>query len=108
MAAKRNGNRKQIARGNTEPVEVRKELKVTPAQLVKYLNDTNESAKCSYCGTGDYGVSSDPTGEIASIVATPVPHVKGLGLWLYTAVCTNCGHVVFFHAPTVATKVKGE
>lgn len=86
-------------------MQERKEFSVTPHQLVDYLNGINEDAKCSFCGVGDYAVPADPTGTKASMVATPVPHMQSVGLWLYTAVCGNCAHVVLFHAPAVAAKI---
>lgn len=104
MAAKKTNQRPKTTPAPKPPIE-RKELSVTAQQLVDYLNTVNESAKCSFCGVGDYAVPSDPTGTTASLVATPVPHVKGIGLWLYTAVCANCAHVVFFHAPAVSAKI---
>ena len=81
-----------------------KEYQVTPQLFMEYLKRINPDAVCSFCG-GDFGVAADPTGKIAPIVATPVPHVKGLGIWLYTASCVNCGHSIFFNAPFVASQV---
>lgn len=92
----------------SEKNDIRAELLVTPLQLHEFLNAKNADVKCSFCGVGDYGIAADPTGEMAPLVSTPVPHVKGLGLWLYTAACMNCGHVVFFHAPFVASKIQGK
>lgn len=104
MSARKNSH-KAKASTSVPLSEKHKELRVTAHQLVDYMNEMNASAKCSFCGVGEYGVPSDPTGATASIVATPVPHVKGIGLWLYTAVCGNCAHVIFFHAPGVSTKL---
>lgn len=104
MSVKRSGHKSKPTPA-PQSLSDRKELKVTAQQFVDYLNEINESAKCSYCGVGEYGVPSDPSGVSASLVATPVPHVKGIGLWLYTAVCGNCSHVIFFHAPGVSTKI---
>jgi hypothetical protein len=103
MSTKRSGHKSKTAQ-NPIPSD-RKELKVTSQQLVDYLNQINESAKCSFCGVGEYGVPSDPTGNVASIVATPTPHLQGMGVWLYTAVCGNCSHVIFFHAPGISKKI---
>ena len=83
-------------------------LAVTPKQFVDYLNAVNRDAKCTYCGTGEYGVGADPTGKSASIVATPVPHVQGVGLWFFPATCMSCGYTILFHAPTVTAAIKNK
>lgn len=92
-----------VGTGSNDPA--RKERRVSAGMLVEFLNRVAPGAKCSFCGTGEYAVPSDPSGECASMVATPIPHMKSVGLWLYTAVCQNCAHVVFFHAPMVASQI---
>lgn len=104
MATNKHGQRNSGApQVETKPKP--KERSVTPAMLLDYLNSKNEDATCSFCKHGDYGIASDPSGECAPLVSTPVPHVKGLGMWLYSASCLNCGHTIFFHAPFVASKI---
>ncbi|MEX5626096.1 hypothetical protein [Pseudomonas marginalis] len=105
MAAKKTG-----FRGHTPPPKgaekpIPREQKVTAEQLVDHLNSINPDSLCTFCGVGEYAVPSDPEGKTASMVAAPIPYLPGVGLWLYTAVCTNCSHVVFFHAPFTAAKI---
>lgn len=103
MTTKKHGHKDTVPAPSTSdksPI-----LSVTPVMLTEYLNSINKDATCLFCKHGDYGIASDPSGECAPIVATPVPHVKGLGMWLYSASCMNCGHTIFFHAPFVASKI---
>lgn len=83
-------------------------LKVTPAELCDFLNERAPGKLCTYCGGSEYSVPSDPHGKTAAVVTTPVPHVKGVGAWLYMITCQNCGHTEFFHAHTVADKLIGD
>lgn len=77
-------------------------LKISPQQVVDFLNHCNPDAKCSFCQKGDYGVGYGPSGENAAVVAAPVPNQDGTALWFYPATCISCGHVILFNAITVA------
>lgn len=103
MSTNKHGKKDAVSAPGAQ--EKPKALSVTPAMLTEYLNSINKDATCSFCKHGDYGIASDPSGECAPLVSTPVPHVKGLGMWLYSASCLNCGHTIFFHAPFVASKI---
>lgn len=103
MAGNKHGQRNAVTPKPGSEAQQRV-LQVTRGNFLEYLNSVNADATCGFCG-GDYGVSSDPSGEGAPLVATPVPHVKGLGLWLYTVSCMKCGHTLFFHAPFVAEHI---
>lgn len=83
-------------------------LKITPNELCDFLNDVAPGKLCNYCGKAEYSVPADPKGKSAAVVTTPVPHVKGVGAWLYMVTCQNCGHTEFFHAHTVADKLIGD
>lgn len=104
MATNRHGHRNP-GTPQVEPKPKPKEQAVTSVMLLNYLNSINADATCSFCKHGDYGIASDPRDEYAPVVSTPVPNVKGLGMWLYSASCLNCGHTIFFHAPFVASKI---
>lgn len=104
MATSKHGQ-KSATPSQTEAKLKPEELSVSPSMFLEYLNSINRDAMCSFCTKGDYAIASDPSGDCAPLVATPVPHVKGLGLWLYTASCMNCGHTIFFHAPFVASRI---
>lgn len=82
-------------------------LKITTKEFLDYLNRINFDAKCSYCGTGDFGVAPNPNGDSAALVATPVPNHNGLGMWLFPATCVECGYTIFFSAPMVTKAIKG-
>ncbi len=76
-------------------------LKVPIDAVIGFLNRISPNCKCSFCGVGDYGVVPGPSGGTAGVVATPVPNVQHLGVWFYFAICTSCGHTIFFSAPAV-------
>ncbi len=78
-----------------------KALKVPVSAVIGYLNRIAPDSKCSFCGTGEYGVVPAPSGGTAGVVSSPVPNVQNLGVWFYFATCTKCGHTVFFNAPLV-------
>lgn len=80
-------------------------LNVTPGEFCDFLNEVAPGKLCNYCGKVEYSVPTDPTGKSAAVVAAPVPHVKGVGAWLYMLVCANCGHTEFFNAHAVADKL---
>lgn len=77
-------------------------LKLSPQQVVDYMNHLMPEAKCSFCHTGEYGVGYAPQSQYAAVVATPVPNKDGMALWYYPATCMSCGHVIFFNAMHVA------
>lgn len=104
MSARKPGNRHQPTAAVDSSAD-RRERRVSADMLVAYLNKVAPHSRCAFCGEGEYAIPSDPTGESASMVATPIPHMKSVGLWLYTAVCRNCANVVFFHAPMIATQI---
>lgn len=104
MAGNKHGQRNAAA-SQAEVKPKPRELSVSPLMFTEYLNSINKDATCTFCNQGDYGIAADPSGECAPLVATPVPHVKGVGMWLYSASCMNCGHTIFFHAPFVASKI---
>lgn len=105
MSSRKPGPKPKGPSRSVDAPKVAREKRVTPEMLVMHLNDINAGAKCTFCGVGDYAVPSDPDGKSASMVATPAPQSKNFGLWLYTAVCVNCNHVIFFHAPRVAAVI---
>lgn len=104
MSAKRHGSKGKTAPKPT-PKPLPRERQVTAAMLVDHLNSITDDRKCSFCGIGDYAVPADPNGTTASLVAAPIPYMSTIGLWLYTAVCTHCSNVVFFHAPFTAARI---
>jgi hypothetical protein len=83
-------------------------LKVPVDALIGFLDRANPKSHCSFCKVGEYGVMSAPEGGTAGVVAAPVPNSKTLGIWLYFATCTTCGHTVFFNAPFVMHKMQDE
>ena len=83
-------------------------LKVTPNMLCDFLNEAAPGVKCFYCGQSEYLVPPDPSGDIAAVVTIPVPHVKGLGAWMYMVVCPTCGNTQMFNANIVSPKILGE
>lgn len=80
-------------------------LKVTPGLLAEFLNKVAPDAKCTYCGQAEYFVPTDPNGESAALVTAAVPHVKGIGAWMYMLICPNCGHTALFNAHHIAPKI---
>lgn len=94
----------QESRAMTEETKL-KALQVTAEDFVNYMNSFGEAIRCSYCGTGDYGVAPDPAGKGTAMVATPVPNFKGVGVWFYPATCQSCGHTIFFSASFVSRQI---
>lgn len=83
-------------------------LKVTPQHLAEFLNEIAPDSKCSFCGKSEYFVPTDPNGTTAALVTASVPHVKGLGVWMYMLVCPTCGHIAHINAHQVASKMFGD
>lgn len=82
-------------------------LEVTSAMLVSYLNEQAPGVLCFYCKKAEYAVPNDPHGKSAAVITAPVPHIKGLGAWLYMAICPECGHTTTFNAHLVSRKILG-
>ncbi|BCA30168.1 hypothetical protein [Metapseudomonas otitidis] len=90
-----------------QPVDPKERyLKIRPQQFVDFLNVRAPEARCPYCRNGDFEVSPGPDGKTIGAVATPVPHIQNLGVWLYFATCNNCGFVAFFHSAFVAKQIE--
>lgn len=80
-------------------------LKVTPQLLAEFLNKIAPDSKCSFCGQAEYFVPTDPNGTSAALITAAVPHVKGLGAWMYMVICPKCGHTALFNAHHLAPKI---
>lgn len=78
-----------------------KYLKVPRNAVRDFLERLSPGRKCGFCEHGIYEVAPAPTGGTAGILSSPVPYLKGLGVWFYTATCNACGDTRFFHANKV-------
>lgn len=86
-----------------------KALKVPGQALVDFLNRVAPGNKCCFCSRGEYDVISAPTGgNVAGVVATPVPNVQHLGIWFFVASCDNCGHTALFNSKEVLESMTKE
>lgn len=83
-------------------------LKVTPKILAEFLNGIAPDSKCTFCGQSEYFVPTDPNGTTAALVTASVPHVQGLGVWMYMLFCPVCGHIAQINAHQVASKIFGD
>jgi len=75
-----------------------KRLQVPRDALQGFLDRLRGDLKCSFCTTGTYEVAPAPSGGTAGMLSCPVPHIKGLGAWFYSASCSDCGNTQFFLA----------
>lgn len=85
-----------------------KALKVPTDALIDHLNRIAPESKCSFCGTGEYGVVPAPSGQTAGVVSVSVPRVQNLGVWFFFATCNSCGHTIFFNAPHIMKMMSEE
>lgn len=80
---------------------------ITTTQFSSFLNELAPGRLCLYCGQSEYFVPTDPEGSATAIISAPVPHIKGVGVWLYMLVCPTCGHTALFNTHLVAPKIDG-
>lgn len=73
-------------------------LKVPREAFQDFMERMRPGRGCSFCEDGIYHAAPAPSGGTTGIVATPVPYLKGLGVWFYSATCDTCGDTRFFHA----------
>lgn len=79
--------------------------KITVQQFVDYLNSKGPDVKCSFCGVGEYGVSSNPSGDATALISSPVPDHSGIGIWFFPAACIECGFTILFNAAMVTKAI---
>lgn len=76
-------------------------LKIPRNALRDFMERLRPGRQCEFCKQGVYEAAPAPEGGTAGILSTPVPHIKGLGVWFYSATCNTCGDTRFFHANKV-------
>lgn len=92
-----------------EVIEARaRKLRVPRNALRDYLERMRPGRRCSFCEKGTYEAVPAPTGGTAGLLSTPVPYIKGLGIWFYSASCDVCGDTRLFHANHVREAMSEE
>ncbi|MCE1009311.1 hypothetical protein [Pseudomonas monteilii] len=76
-------------------------LKIPRNALRDFMERLRPGRQCEFCKQGVYEAAPAPEGGTAGILSTPVPYIKGLGVWFYSATCNTCGDTRFFHANKV-------
>ena len=76
-------------------------LKIPRNALRDFMERLRPGRQCEFCKQGVYEAAPAPEGGTAGLLSTTVPHIKGLGVWFYSATCNTCGDTRFFHANKV-------